>query len=899
MNIQEKLREINLVEFIWKFLKEDNSNKADHSTRFYSGEEKTASLQVWNDNTRGYSDNSWRLWAGDIVTFYKNYKNIDWKEAQAKLIKIFWLSDDDKKPFTKSPKRAELVTNFSKYQNWNINIFEKWLQNRGLRYDDLTLYSKTIKELSKSLWVVENLYIQWKGKEAIYKDSIIFPCLDENKKIVGVKIRRVDNEKLWNIKSQSIKWYSTWLLYDTIATDYVVITEWEADYCILKILWFTSVIANLWGVSSNRNKIKYLTKNTKKIISFYDCDSAGIKGSMDLMEEIKRPINIINYPKIEWKDKLDINDLFNIWYLQGDFQKILDNSSELKKQKIEEYKINHKNNSYYYEKQTKDTIINLRISNFELKVLDILEYDRIDEVERKMVIEIIKWDKKDIWIFSSRDICDVNCFKKKIKWLNPSCSFFELAPISLDEMIRYILWVDNIPYTIIIDKKGYNAKYNCWMMNEWVIYNQKFYEYNDLYTADIWKVKLKLDAKKDYKYLPKYETEFYDPNVKNEVLEHFNHMFWEINGDLVLWFLIGSLFLNNCKKELKPFPLLFVFGKKWSWKTSAVEIALKILWIENSVNTAESDSLFVDQSNSNSISSLPYWSDEYKNWKTSQNKESFYKTLFDRNWVSKGTVTNHGLWLNVMDVNSSLILSGEQTPSDDAVFSRTCLIDVNWQRKSDMFDIINKRSDYYPSVIRDILEQHNFYSLVEIYKKWLKGTKALLKKKNITKRLLDVYTPVVAWYIFFQEYILNNKITKQKEFTLWLDSLIEKIHIKEEKENEDILDSFFNKVLFLFEDSRYSWLYKEYIRYNNNTKKMNINFNFLYSMYENKNKTDNCIPKKDLKDYFEKQYWAKRSTMDKRPDGEISTWKWTTLCFKIEENKYPKILNDYFNITFL
>ena len=48
---------------------------------------------------------------------------------------------------------------------------------------------------------------------------------------------------------------------------------------------------------------------------------------------------------------------------------------------------------------------------------------------------------------------------------------------------------------------------------------------------------------------------------------------------------------------------------------SEVKNALKILWIENSKNVAESDSIFVDQTNSSLISSLHYWYYEYNNLK--------------------------------------------------------------------------------------------------------------------------------------------------------------------------------------------------------------------------------------------------------------------------------------------
>ena len=47
---------------------------------------------------------------------------------------------------------------------------------------------------------------------------------------------------------------------------------------------------------------------------------------------------------------------------------------------------------------------------------------------------------------------------------------------------------------------------------------------------------------------------------------------------------------------------------------------------------------FVDQFNLSEVSSLPVWSDEYKNGKKTREKNGFYKTVFDRNGSNKGAL---------------------------------------------------------------------------------------------------------------------------------------------------------------------------------------------------------------------------------------------------------------------
>lgn len=546
------------------------------------------------------------------------------------------------------------------------------------------------------------------------------------------------------------------------------------------------------------------------------------------------------------------------------------------KKKKENFLIEEKDWWYIYTKKTNQWETKVKISDFTLTVKDIIQILEKQDVTRKLVIEINhKW-QKDVWTFEPKDICDIASFKKAIRSRNPSCWFYKLDNNSLEELIRYIQ-PDNIAYTNQISKAWFIEEHNCFTFNNGIIYNQKFYPYNDLNVSDLWDKKLKLQQYT--KYLPNYINDNeYNPDIKYKLPEHMNHMFCGIQGELVIWFMIASLFLNSCKSQLKPFPLLFVSWRRASWKTIAISHAMQMFWLENVAGASEQDSEFVDSFNMNHISSLPYWSDEYKNQKRSSEKQSFYKTVFDRNGVSKGntwTPQDRNLWVNTMDVHASLILSWEQTPSDDAVFSRICLIDINWERQGDLYSEIKKDSFSYASLIRNILEEYNFDKLVEEFKTKLIRSENILKKQWLEKRILNVYNPIVAGYMLFVEDILWKEIHSS-----FFNKVAEHAENKNEENEHDIVEEFFEKVNFKLASKHHDA--SEHIRYNANNNTINFNFAFLYSLYAEHNY--GCIPKSNLKKYIKSKYNPKDSSMSK-------TWKWWwvyghTMLFDVKNMPY-------------
>jgi len=869
----QQLKDKNLLEYVQATLWE-NWKKEIEGYRFRSGKtDKTPSLLVYKDNNKGYFDYSWRLGGGSIIDFQMNFYGMENWPAIKSLCDKFWIVEE-RKEFKKSPKRIEFLENFENFRMTGVNSwFGRFLKTRGFTFEQIQ--EEIIWEISKEFGFAENNYL---GDEFWNKDFILFPELDEDNQIIWIKFRRTDWEpvprwKLDSIKEWTVKGSKSGLLFSFLDENSVIICEWPCDYIVLKFLGYKSVICNLGWVNANREILKKLLKSTKEIISFYDNDPAGKKWNKLLAKELNRPIKEISYPEIEGKSKFDVNDLFEMWYLKDDFDKLISNSSVTDSiNECDENLIIEKEDGYYVVQAFKDDIKEIKITNFKIAIEDIIEFESNNNTIKILVLKVTNWDKTVFWEFQPKDVADVRGFKTIIKWLETSFSTYDMKPLALEGLLRYIHRGVNVKNTKVVDKKGYVPEFDSWVFDEGIIYNKQFIEFNELNVVDIWERKLKsvLSTRKN---IPVYQDQdYFDNNIWEFIINDFRHLFSWKQWDLVLWFLMAGLFVNNLKKILKPFPILFVSGKKWSGKTMAMSHALRVLWLEDSAYSAEEDNIFVDQFNLSEVSSLPVWSDEYKNGKKTKEKNGFYKTVFDRNGSNKWTINKWGIWSKGLrvenyDINWTLVLSGEQAPIDDALFSRVCLINVSNKRSwPNIYEDIVKRSWSYWSILRLILEKNDFQNMARKFEKMFN----FLKKKLINdfwleKRILNVYLPVITWYFFFNTIILSKNLLKDEEFLKeWFEEILQIIKDKmTDEEDEDIVNYFFWIINDLYSDDGTNSLRINdgFIKVTDNN--VQIFYSQLFSRFQVKQRQiqGREASSRDLKKYMMNEYWAVVSRM--------------------------------------
>ena len=893
MGTIDKIKEIDLLQYAQKLYWEYKTKNWNHF--FHSWlEDKTASLVVFRDYQKNWYFDYSKKQGGTIIDMCMQFYNLDKAQAIKKLKEDYNIQDEGTFEKKETVKRSDVFERLKKWDfmnSWNNTFFSQFLQTRWFTFQFIQDNQEIIEEIAKEFWVVESCFDSKEGEKYIFKNMIVFPCYHYNEEtfemdLVWAKLRRVDWEKIWNVKSLTLTGTNTGLIYSKKIFDFdqVIIVEWETDYIVLRALWFENVVWNLWGVASNMQEIRKITKKTNSFISFYDNDKAGKEANKQLWIILWRPIKEVQYKKIEWKDKYDVNDLFAMGYTKKDFQDLIDNAKIKTSDEIleeEDQNVIEKNNWYFFQETIKDKVYEIRGTNFLIEIQDIVLYTDTEngDINKTLRLKLSNWIKEVSGEFNSRNTTDMKSFNSKVRSLETSFSCYDMKQIHLESLMRHIHKEINIKNTVVVKHKWYIWEYNCWVFKNGVFHNWKFHEYNENNVVDIWEVKVKVLSSETN--LPHFQEDvYYDETVKNDIIKDFRYMFCWHGGDLVLWFMMSSIFVNNLKRELKPFPILFVNWKKGSWKTTAVDFALRTLWLEISAENFETSTDFVDQLDISEISSLPLWRDEYKNVQKVKRKDWYIKSVFDRNGLSKGTVKWNSLSKNTYPINATLLLSWEESPSDDAVFSRCCLIDVNQNRKGwvDQYEEIKKRADYYGSIFREILEKNNFLELAEKYRKMLEATKIILiKELKLEKRILNVYLPIIAWFFFYNSILLKKNFLLSEESKDWFQKINEIIQAKinEEKEN-DIINDFFGVLNTLYNQNKIytsDWFVKPIWETG-----CQIAFNELYAIYnrEQELQKGRTTKKSDLKKYMETEFWACNSTMTLHDEKTCRSLKFST-----------------------
>ena len=300
-------------------------------TSFKASTQKNIVKDFWK------SDMKW--WPFDFVWRY--ILKVDTQSDDGRLETIRWFVDKNlvvdekiKKAFQKTLNPKELHERFDEFLLWGYKEeVGKFLKNRGVKYEFIKKNQNLIGSVFKDVWYYDNFYTTewetWKEWDTwVTKDPedkaksvwvLMFPCMDEKGNRIWMKLRRVDGKKIRGHKSYAPSWLKTGILYDdkSISKDQAIIVEWETDYIILKILWYKSVIWNLWWVASNKEALKSLLFNVSKVICMYDNDEAWIMHKQWLAEAFGRVVYQVDPPIREdanGKTLTDINDLYKVWF---------------------------------------------------------------------------------------------------------------------------------------------------------------------------------------------------------------------------------------------------------------------------------------------------------------------------------------------------------------------------------------------------------------------------------------------------------------------------------------------------------------------------------------------------------------------------------------------------------
>ncbi len=270
-----------------------------------------------------------------------------------------WLvkNEEWQKDFIPSLTLKQLLEQFEELKiGWYSSVISSFLLTRGFNYDWIQKNQIKVWEVFADIGYYDSYFTTekqtWQDEEGKWHNEkwddpktvwiLLFPCFNESKELIGVKLRRKDWKTIRGKKSLAVG--KTGLLYDDISLDRMIIVEWETDYLVLKLLGYNNLIANLGWVQSWRNMLKSVLSDSSTILCLYDNDTAWYNWKIALQETFKRTIEEVVFPiRKSQKGRLlsDINDYYEVWYdTKKKWDDILSNSrnvweSETKKDRTD------------------------------------------------------------------------------------------------------------------------------------------------------------------------------------------------------------------------------------------------------------------------------------------------------------------------------------------------------------------------------------------------------------------------------------------------------------------------------------------------------------------------------------------------------------------------------------
>lgn len=296
----------------------------------------------------------------------------------------------------------------------------------------------------------------------------------------------------------------------------------------------------------------------------------------------------------------------------------------------------------------------------------------------------------------------------------------------------------------------------------------------------------------------KEDIKFGIPEVK-QLVHDIEDIFDNKSVKLSIGWLVACLLSEEIFKKYACFPILFIGGKRESGKTTLGNWLMALMGMAD----VAGDSIGSTTSagavrNLAWFGSLPYWLDEYRNSTKIKNKwEGFLRNVYQRQTPSKGTL---GAGIRTHAIKAGVLISGEETPQDNALLSRCIQIPLvknrDKTRTMELYRVIEDlrtqglMSRFIPEIIK--LKA----SLLPTVLEHIDGWKKRLLSEGVGERIaLNHAIPAVCYDLFF---LRDEPIEVRKEFTRWV---LEESHRTElEKESEHMLAVFMEDLITLHED---------------------------------------------------------------------------------------------------
>lgn len=268
---------------------------------------------------------------------------------------------------------------------------------------------------------------------------------------------------------------------------------------------------------------------------------------------------------------------------------------------------------------------------------------------------------------------------------------------------------------------------------------------------------------------------------------------------LAIGWIIACLFSDEIYKKYACFPILFIAGKRESGKSTLGNWLMAMVGLSDTAGDSLSATTIAGaERNLAWFNNLPYWLDEYRNNAKIKKWEGFFRNAYQRQGTSKGTL---GTEIRSHSINAGIILSGEETPQDNAFLSRCIIIPLikNRERSPESNEFFKEVEDLRTQGLlsRLVLEVIKVKSkLLPIILEHIDGWKKRFLAKKIGERIaLNYAIPSVCYDAIF---LRDKPPIERQDFMQWV--IEESTKTELEKESEHMLAIFMEDLVTLHKD---------------------------------------------------------------------------------------------------
>ena len=252
---------------------------------------------------------------------------------------------------------------------------------------------------------------------------------------------------------------------------------------------------------------------------------------------------------------------------------------------------------------------------------------------------------------------------------------------------------------------------------------------------------------------------------------------------------IASLFSRDIFEKYRCMPILLPHGKRESGKTTFVWWLMNLCGIEQEgAGVAESTQNFIARVLSY-YSSLPAWFDEYRNERKVTDKDGFFRSAYDRHVSGKGTAT--AFQTRGFTVRGSVVLSGEEIPRDNGLFTRCIPLQISEHKRTrEWYDWLNSNHRALSYLSYYVLANYN--ELRPQVMESIAGLKEALLQRGLSDRVAQ------NWAICAGAF--TAVIKQDAEFIRWVEQACQEV--KQSAESEHMLNVFLTDLSVLLKDNK-------------------------------------------------------------------------------------------------